>query len=289
MILIESGLRSTRRRMSIAIILLAGLGVVSAARADSDSSTGITVTGTGEVKARPSLVIINATVRGEAELAADAIVKYRDAKRRATEMFDKLKVPGLSVESSGYAINKGVDANQQQMMHMRGGGAAAGAKQQVQIIEQIRLTLKDVDKLEGEKALETVLKVLDAARDAGLTIGSDANASNYYEAQMMSQSGMGPSMVSFHLPDSKALEAEAYKNAVADARGKAEKLAQQIGEKLGRVHSVSDAQKPGNRPQTYVMYNYGSLDRSEEDGLKSNLFGEIPVKVSLTVQYELAK
>ncbi len=51
----------------------------------------------GEVGALSS-VEITATVSGDAELAADATVKYRDTSRRALEALNGLKIAGLTVE-----------------------------------------------------------------------------------------------------------------------------------------------------------------------------------------------
>src|SRR5579884_3883819 len=80
---------------------------------------GITVQGTGDAKGKPTSVEISATLTGEAELATDATVKFRDAKKRALAAIAAIKNPDLSVVSDGLAINSTVDANTQMMM-MRG-------------------------------------------------------------------------------------------------------------------------------------------------------------------------
>ena len=59
---------------------------------------GIAVYGTGELTARPNMVEIDLHVSGKAELTGDALVKYRDAKKRLLEALDKLKLPGLSTD-----------------------------------------------------------------------------------------------------------------------------------------------------------------------------------------------
>ena len=73
-----------RRTFCRLIAVLALLVPLSAGGQEAQPSNGdgITVSGSGEVKSKPNVVEISATVSGDAELAADAIVKYRDTKRR---------------------------------------------------------------------------------------------------------------------------------------------------------------------------------------------------------------
>src|SRR4051812_26150168 len=49
----------------------------------AQDNTGITVAGTAKVAGKPTSVEIPCIVSGDAELTADAIVKYRDARKRA--------------------------------------------------------------------------------------------------------------------------------------------------------------------------------------------------------------
>src|SRR5262245_17360566 len=97
------------------VTLLAGTLLVVAARADEE---GISVIGTGEVKAKPSRVEIDVKAAGSAELTGDAIVKYRDALKRAREAFTKLKMKRLQVVEQGLAIggNSATGGLQQQVM-----------------------------------------------------------------------------------------------------------------------------------------------------------------------------
>src|SRR4051812_36487033 len=79
-------------------------GGSSSDQGGSGAGEGISVAGSGEVKAKPTTVELNATVSGDAELAADAIVKYRDARRRAVEALNGLKLEGLKVEGGGFSV-----------------------------------------------------------------------------------------------------------------------------------------------------------------------------------------
>lgn len=256
--------------------------------------TGISVAGSGEVKGKPTVVEIAANVAGDAELAADAIVKYRDSRRRAVEALEGLKLQGLKVESGGFAVNQGVDAAQMQAM-MQGNAATTPGKSRVTVNEQLKIVLGGVDKLKDEELMDTVLKVLDTGRDAGLQIGR-GTPRNYYEAQMFYNTGAGNTagLVAFKLAETDALREQAYKAAMADARKKAERLAGLAGVKLGRIVSVKDAVQVGgnnaNNPQQMaIMAMTGMFAAPTDSELTSNVFTEISVKVSLAVQFEIAK
>ncbi len=272
------------------LVLVAG----HAARAD-DSGTGgavgISVVGVGTVKGKPDVVEISATVAGEGELANDASVKYRDARKKATAAIESLKNPSLSIESKGFTVNQAIDANAQ-MRAMQGMGTDAG-KQKVAVTEQLKIVLKDADKLELDKLMETILKLIDVSRDNGLQVGP--GNMNYYQVQMMMQGrGEGLSMISFKIPDASSLREQAYKLAIEDARTKAARLSDLAGVKLGRILSVRDQDAPpaGRSDITslyYAMYGITQPKGEPEAGLSSNVFGEIPLTVRLNVEFEIAK
>jgi uncharacterized protein YggE len=248
---------------------------------------GISVAGSGEAKGKPTAVEISAVVSGEAELAADAIVKYRDTKRRAVEALEGLKLEGLKVESGGFAISQGVDAAQQQAMMMNGNAMAGGVKQRVTVAEQITVVLGGLDRLKDEELMDTVLRVLDTGRDGGLQIGPP-QPRNYYEVQMMYNSGRANDgkLVAFVIADPEALRDAAYKAAMADARRRAERLAALAGVKLGRIVSVRD--QGAGAPMTVQMPGMAGQPVAEAGRLSSGVFSEIPVRVNLSVQFEIA-
>jgi uncharacterized protein YggE len=261
------------------------LSVAPAAHAAEGNGNGstITVTGSGDAKGRPTIVEMSAVVSGEAELAADAVVKFKDTRRRAVKAIEALKIPSLAIESKGFTLNQGMDANQQQMM-MRGQMPTA-AKQRVQVTEPLRLVIKDVDKMSDEDLMNTVLKVIDAGRDAGLTVGA-AMPQNYYQMQMMMQRGDAQGMASFKIADPAALREQAYAKAIENARTKAERLAKLAGVKLGRVTSVQDGVVQA--PQAQVVYVYGQQQQAGgEAELTSPVAGDITMNVRLTIQFAI--
>jgi uncharacterized protein YggE len=255
---------------------------------------GITVAGVGTEKAKPTVVEIHATVSGDAELTADAMVKYRDAKRRAIEKLEGLKIAALKIESSGFAVNAAIDANQQMRM-MQGMGAGESPKQKVQVTEQLKLVIKDVDKLDLDGMMQTILKVIDTGKDAGLIIGPPP-ATNYYQMQIQAQTGA--SLMAFKLPSASVLREKAYKTAMEDARQKAAKLAELSGLKLGRILSVSEGGAPSNSSNNMdraqiMMMMYGvygaTASAPDENELSNAMFSDVSLSVRLTVHFEIQK
>ena len=278
-------MRLTGYAVAVVCAALAPLAAVGPSRAADPQGPGgstITVTGSGEAKARPTVVEMNAVVTGEAELAADAVVKYRDTKRRALKAIGDLKIPSLSVESRGFTLSQGVDATQQQLM-MRG-QMPTTTKQRVQVTEPLRLVVRDVDKMNDEELMGTVLRVIDAGRDAGLTVGPSA-PQNSYQMQIMMQRGDSTAlgMATFKVADPAVLREQAYAKAIENAKAKAQRLAALAGVQLGRVTSVQDGgvvAQPGQ-----VIY-YGMPQQQPEE-LSSPVAGDITMNVRLTVQFAI--
>src|ERR1700722_15338081 len=69
--------------ISSTVAMLLCMAFLTAAAHADDSTNGITVSGTAKVMGKPNAVEIGAYVSGDAELTADAVVKYRDARKRA--------------------------------------------------------------------------------------------------------------------------------------------------------------------------------------------------------------
>ena len=262
-------------------LLLLGLVAFAHPCAADDNTTGITVTGQGTVKARPSEAEILATVSGEGELAADANVKYIDARKKAVDSINAMNNSDLSVELQGPVIEQATDPAAQMRM-MQGMGTDTG-KQQVRVSENLKVLLKNIDKVDPAKLVQTIVKIVDAGRDAGLQVGP-APAQNYYQMQMQAQSGTGASIVTFELPDKSQAEQEAYQKAIEDARTKAQRIADLSGIKLGRVLSVTDQETAGNA----IANPYINIPAPPDDKqLQTAALTEIPVTVRLVVRFDI--
>lgn len=277
-----------------AFALAAAMGMAEAGSESAPASSGITVNGVGTVRARPTVVEVTGTVAGEAELAADARVKYRDNKKKALAAFDGLKIADLTVESVGSEVVETTDAAAAQRMANGMGGDAGKSK--VRVTDRLRITLKGADKLDPEKLMDAVLRVVDAARDAGLEVAAPLSSNgNYYEMQARAQAGTP--VVVFKIPDTSALRDEAYKRAVADAKSRAGKLAELTDVKLGTVRSVIDngsggtgQQSSGSDSSASVVYTVTpGVNAAPVEGVASGTFAEVAVSVKVQVQFEIAK
>ena len=277
----------TRRiKHSLLWHVIAVAAAATAAHAADEPSNTISVAGSATVKGRPTSVVISATIAGEAELAADASVKYSDAKKKVAAAVAAMNNPDLTMTSTGSSIEQAVDAAAQQRM-MNGNGGAETVKPKVRISEQVKLTLAHADGADGEKLMAAVLKLIDTARDAGLQVGPPS-PKNYYEMQQMSNNGQsGGGLAQFRIADVSDLQDRAYKAAMDDARRRAQRLADLAGVKLGRVVSAQDG-GAGGESQT-VYYNRGGETTTSvvTKDVTSGVLADIPVTVKLNVQFEI--
>jgi uncharacterized protein YggE len=261
-----------------AMVVLLGLSA-GVAKAEE---TGISVTGVGTAKVKPDAVELSGVVSGEAELAADADVKFKDARKKAVDLFEAMKIPGLTVTGGGASVHDHMDAAAQ-MRAMQGNGTG-DIKNKVQVAEKLKITITGIDQMPPEKVQAMVVKVLDAARQSGLQIGPPP-PTNYYQYQ---QFGNGnDSLITYKVADPAAARADAYKAAVADAKSKADQLATLSGGKLGKVVSVSEEATPQNPYYQQFQQNNESDDDIKSVGTAST--GDVTIVVRLAMKFELAQ
>ena len=191
-------------RMATFRILVAAAFLVLVARAAPSAAAeeGIVVHSSGSASARPTCVEMSAQLSAEAELAADAAVKFRDAKKRALAAMTALKNAKLTVTPGGVTVATGMDSRTQRMMAMQGYGTDTSG-QKVRITETCRIVLADADKLEADDLLGGLLKVLDSAKDAGFTFTMPVT-NDYYEMQARRKKGKSSFSSSFPTPQSCA-------------------------------------------------------------------------------------
>jgi uncharacterized protein YggE len=136
--------------------------------------------------------------------------------------------------------------------------------------------------------MNTVLKVLDTARDGGLVIGA-GSPQNFYQMQMMMQTGQAAGLAAFKIPDPAQLRSQAYQKAMEDARTKATRLAELAGAKLGRIVSVQEGPATPQQANQMMAMIYGMMQQQSQPDpeLSSNVFGDISLSVNLSVQFAL--
>jgi uncharacterized protein len=270
---------------SLLLALGTSTGSAQVVMADgSNHSPGISVYGTGETVAKPDVVEISLRATAAAELTGDAIIKYRDTKRRTLEAFDKLKLEKLEIEELGVSLSDQASAEAMQAM-WRGMAATAG-KAKVEISSALQLRLSGIRDRTPEQVMETVGKLLDTAKDSGASVGPTQS-----EMQMAWRYGQqaNSTLVRFIVRDLNKLREEAYENAVHDARTRAQRLAKLNGIKLGEVLGVQEVQVSGD-DQQLVTTPWGQTmpsKKAHEPEISSEQFADIPFRVKLLVRFSI--
>ena len=277
--------RVHRSSFAIVFLTLALLGTARPAsaqyfgdmfpQANSGNIEGFTVTGKGTVFAKPNRLEIELDISAASELTADAIVKYRDAKKRIEEAFAALKLENVAIEERGLNVGqKGAEMNPYFFDY----SPSRKSKVEVELTRALVVKCSDIRKLDEEALLQLVAKLLDVAQDAGGRVGGQSNYNPYYYNRFNNSSS---GLVKFILDDFESLEEEAYEKAVTDASARAKRLAKLSKVTLGPVTAIRESASssqpgaPEDRP--------GAKKR-----LESAKFQEIPVKVELTVRFDVA-
>jgi uncharacterized protein YggE len=243
--------------------------------AASPNIAGFTVVGKAAVAAKPEFAEIDLEVSAASELTADAIVKYRDAKRRLKDAFSALKLGNITVEERGLLVDqKGMMQNPYYFEPQQN----TRAKTEVQLTRKLVVKATDIRKLDEEGVLQLVGRLLDVAQDAGAKVGPQHNNNYYYYRyyDQPQQSGL----VRFVLEDFDKVQEEAYEKAIADARTRAERLARLSGVELGPVLAVRELSVPSDRATH-------SQDEMPRKRLETSRFQEIPVRVELLVRFDI--
>ena len=141
---------------------------LSGMTAKAEESPGITVSGIGVVEAMPDTVELTATVEGNAELAGDAVEKYRGSKRRVIESLNGLKIKGIAIVGSGLSVNSGTPANP--LAAFQAGQAnQPKVADKVAVQERLTVTLSGINTMSADNLLQSVTRILDVAKDAGVS------------------------------------------------------------------------------------------------------------------------
>lgn len=275
------------------ICLLTIVSAQAQVAASGAPADGISVFGSGETMAKPNLVEIDLFVSGKAELTGDSLVKHRDGKKRLLEALEKLKLPNLLTVERGLMVSAGTSLDQQQ--RMMNGMPQTPSKTQIEVASTIRVQLKDVREIAPEELIKTVGKLLDTAQDSGVTIGPSP-------AEVMRNARYGnymgnTSAVRFIVADLDELREKAYEKAVADARGRATRLAKLNHVRLGSALSVQEIQVAGDAPSSnstvnaYVYYGGSQTPTSPEEigspKIVSSTISGTPVQVKLLVRFAI--
>jgi uncharacterized protein YggE len=270
----------------VAILALAPLAAPARAQfyvgssAAGEDIEGFTVVGKGSASAKPDRLEIELDVSSASELTADAIVKYRDAKKRLQEAFRDLKLDNVGVEERGLLVDqKGAMVNP----YYFDGQPNQRSKTEVQLSRKLVVTCSKVREMDEDALLQMVAKLLDAAQDAGGKVGPQSQFNPYY---YNSYDRLNTSLVRYVLEDFDAVQEQAYEAAIADAKARAQRLAKLSGVELGPIAAVRELVTPGQQdPNRYQGPGMG--DEPPRKRLESQKYQEIPVRVELLVRFEI--
>ncbi len=268
-----------------ALVVLVVSALPGSARAQffesSQSSTppnieGLTVVGKATIGAKPDFAEVELDVSASAELTGDAIVKFRDSKKRVHDAFAALKLADVVVEERGLLVDqKGAMVNPYYMMDY---SQNARTKTEVQLSRKLVVRASKLAAMDEEAVLQLVGRLLDVAQDAGAHVGPSADMNMYYYRY-----GMQPTtgLVRFVLEDYEKIQEQAYEQAVADARRRAERLARLSGLELGPVVAIHEIVHSAATPVPTPN------DEVPRKRLETTKFQEIPVRVELQLRFAI--
>jgi len=266
-------------RPAFLALALFAVGVGSAPAADEFDR--ISVTASGKASVRPDIAEVRASVTGTSALAADALKKFRDNRRRAIEAIKKLKFDNLSIDGGGLSMSS-ANANANRMAQMFGGNQNAGTPGHVSVTENLVLRLSSIDRMKEGEPAKAVTTLIDAAKDAGLTLGGGAS------------NGMQSELVRFRSTKLDDARDAAVQSAMQSARRKADALAALSKAKIVRIVSsreiapaqaASSGSGMSNWYMSLLMAQLGASGEGEPDESASNEFKPIPVNVTVEVQF----
>lgn len=227
---------------------------VQIANAQSNESAAslprtITVVGEGKVTIKPDIARANIGV----EVMRKSVKEASDANKAALEsVLDTLKQNGIEekdIQTSGFSIYAERFGPE---------GPLPEDQTNYRVSNNVSVVIRD---------LEKVGAILDAAIEAG--------ANNIYG-------------IEFGLDNTESAQAEARKEAVTNARAKAEELAELNGVTVGMVVSVSEV--VGNNGGYYNASNFTQLDRAMGGGGGTPVTpGELNLTMQLQVVYAIGE
>jgi len=263
------------------------LGAVGAAAEDE----GVTVIGSGEARARPNAFEFFTRVSGSSELGGDALVKFREFKRRTTAAVEKLKLPDSDVAVGGFSLTSADAARYGQIQVFRIGddGEEETLKPGIMFSSLVRVCVRGIDRLPEEQVPEKISELFDRLKDGGVSI--QPVQANTDTAEFEVQDGfVAAPVVVFVLEDATELRRLARQRAFQAARTSAEELAKLAGVELGAVVSIQEVSGEGDPWMEIVApdaFEPPQIARRGKLRLTSGTMSEIPVRARLRVRFGL--
>jgi uncharacterized protein YggE len=237
----------------------------------------LSVTGTARLDVRPDMMEVFATVSGSAELNKDALKKFRTNRRRGVEAIQKLKIDGLEIKGTGVSVISNAAVQQFQQ---RFNGMQQATTSHTTFSETLSLNVPGIDHLTDEQVQDLASKILDAAKDAGMSLGQPNDSNPYY----YNYNSYKPQIVFFRLAHADSVRQKALDQAAKDARTKAEQMAKRLNLTLGKAVAVRDSysRQFNNARQNVVVAN---VDNSQNE--LSPTLHNITAEATVQIEYEI--
>jgi uncharacterized protein YggE len=278
-------LRTVRRAIPVFLLICIEFQIARAA----DDSDRVTVMATGRSSVAPDVAEVRATVTGNAPLAEDALKRFRENHRRALQALNALKLADLTIHEGGLSIQS-TNPNAQNIMQMMGQGNA-NQPTTVTVAEILTIRLAGIDRQKEQDVIAKVVKIVDATKDAGMTMGSGKPTSMV--AIQLGSDGKAK-LAMFRSTKAEEARAAATRDAMKAARQKAETLAALSNLTLGRVVSAREASlaTPANNAAAGIsmwtsMMGVDSEEHADGESAGSPDLKPIVVTVSLEAQFAL--
>lgn len=227
-----------------AALIFAGCAAPQATAADpAPAQRTISVAGEGKAAAAPDMAVVTIGVQSEAPTAAAAL-RQNSADMTATiETLKELGVADRDIQTSGLSINPRYDYENNRSRPKVIGFTASN---------QVTVRLRD---------LSAAGAIIDQAVQSG------ANS-------------LGG--VSFAFSDPKPLYEEARRDAVADAKAKADLLTDAAGVRLGRLLYIQEGHTATPQPMVYAA----RMEMAQDQSVPMEA-GESTVRASVSLIYEI--
>ena len=190
---------------------------------------GITVNGEGTADSPPDRIAMAVDLQGSGDRAGEAVVKFRGQRERFVEAVEALGIEDLKISGGDVRVAH-VVANQNRYP----GNQLPTAGGTFHVQERIR-----IDMPVGDDPLETAARLYDLGGDLSVQFTPPDN---------------GGDLVEPVFTQSDDAEQRATQQAIDAARGKADRIAEAIGQKVIGVLAVQVMESPntGNRPNYYA-------------------------------------
>lgn len=192
-----------RRMMALGIAAAMSLPTIASAQ-QAPLQPRIVVTGEGEAAIAPDMAVLSLSVMREAKTAREALDANNTATAAVIEAIKQLGVANRDLQTAGLQIMPRYNFTNNP------DGTQTADLVAYQVVNSLSVRVRDITKT-GE--------ILDKAVSLGVNQGGN---------------------ISFTNDDPSATITEARKNAVAEAKAKAETLAQAAGVSLGRILEITD-------------------------------------------------